>query len=209
MLLVFMGVQVKCLCSPAHLVARCNGRPNPGFGIDTCATMVVAGVFFVARLFPVFAMSAPDALQVVAYVGAASALFLRHHRLHKQILNGCSPIPPWARSVLWCLRWVFSKSVAKKDWVTRHPCSTCSLMHCSKHYYSGCRCCNSLCTQQWNERYGRTKKIHARYAYHILNCMPAIAGVPPFYGSSVKKKFCWLLIITTRLFIISHCSLRH
>src|SRR6185369_8445370 len=38
------------------------------------ATMVVAGVYLVARLFPVFAISAPDALHVVAYVGAISAL---------------------------------------------------------------------------------------------------------------------------------------
>lgn len=37
--------------------------------------MVVAGVFLVARLFPVFALSAPDALNVVAYIGAISALF--------------------------------------------------------------------------------------------------------------------------------------
>jgi len=39
------------------------------------ATMVVAGVYLVARMFPVYVFSAPAALEVVAYVGAFSSLF--------------------------------------------------------------------------------------------------------------------------------------
>jgi NADH-quinone oxidoreductase subunit L len=37
--------------------------------------MVVAGVYLVARMFPIYAFSAPFALDVVAYVGAFSSLF--------------------------------------------------------------------------------------------------------------------------------------
>jgi NADH-quinone oxidoreductase subunit L len=37
--------------------------------------MVVAGVYLVARMFPIYAITAPAALQVVAYVGAFSSLF--------------------------------------------------------------------------------------------------------------------------------------
>src|SRR6202000_1660310 len=38
------------------------------------ATRVVPGVYLVARLFPVFALSDPAALKVVTYIGAFSAL---------------------------------------------------------------------------------------------------------------------------------------
>ena len=37
--------------------------------------MVVAGVYLVARMFPIYALTAPVALDVVAYVGAFSSLF--------------------------------------------------------------------------------------------------------------------------------------
>src|SRR5678816_1753633 len=48
--------------------------PTPVSALIHAATMVVAGVFLVARLFPVFSMS-PPAMQIVSYTGMFSALF--------------------------------------------------------------------------------------------------------------------------------------
>ena len=48
--------------------------PTPVSALIHAATMVVAGVFLVARLFPVFSIDL-SALQIVTWVGAFSALF--------------------------------------------------------------------------------------------------------------------------------------
>ncbi|MBS1948215.1 MAG: NADH-quinone oxidoreductase subunit L [Bacteroidetes bacterium] len=76
MLLVFMGAAGKSAMFPLHIwLPDAMEGPTPVSALIHAATMVVAGVFLVARLFPVFALSAPEVLNVVAYIGAFSALF--------------------------------------------------------------------------------------------------------------------------------------
>ncbi len=76
LLLVFMGGAGKSAMFPLHIwLPDAMEGPTPVSALIHAATMVVAGVYLVARLFPVFALSCPGALEVVMYVGALSALF--------------------------------------------------------------------------------------------------------------------------------------
>ncbi|MEI9957778.1 MAG: proton-conducting transporter membrane subunit [Ferruginibacter sp.] len=109
--------------------------PTPVSALIHAATMVVAGVFLVARLFPVFAFDI-TALNVVAYVGAFSALFaaviactqtdikrvLAYSTMSQigfmMFALGCFKI--------WWRRWA---------WFIRHLCFICLPCHVLKHYY--------------------------------------------------------------------------
>ena len=76
LILVFIGGAGKSAMFPLHIwLPDAMEGPTPVSALIHAATMVVAGVYLVARLFPIFAVGAPDALTVVGYVGAFTALF--------------------------------------------------------------------------------------------------------------------------------------
>ncbi|MDR0941601.1 MAG: NADH-quinone oxidoreductase subunit L [Bacteroidales bacterium] len=76
LILIFMGGAGKSAMFPLHIwLPDAMEGPTPVSALIHAATMVVAGVFLVARLFPIYAIAAPDALTVVMWVGAFSSLF--------------------------------------------------------------------------------------------------------------------------------------
>ena len=77
LILIFMGGAGKSAMLPFHIwLPDAMEGPTPVSALIHAATMVVAGVYLVARLFPMFYFVDDGfALQVVAYVGAISSLF--------------------------------------------------------------------------------------------------------------------------------------
>ncbi|MBS1671238.1 MAG: NADH-quinone oxidoreductase subunit L [Bacteroidetes bacterium] len=75
LVLIFIGGTGKSAMLPLHIwLPDAMEGPTPVSALIHAATMVVAGVFLVAKLFAVFAINV-TALQLVAFVGIASALF--------------------------------------------------------------------------------------------------------------------------------------
>jgi len=76
MLLVFMGGAGKSAMFPLHIwLPDAMEGPTPVSALIHAATMVVAGVYLVARMFPIYAFHAPDALTFIAWVGGITSLF--------------------------------------------------------------------------------------------------------------------------------------
>ena len=75
MILVFMGAAGKSAMFPLHIwLPDAMEGPTPVSALIHAATMVVAGVYLVARLFPVFA-SVPGTLQIIAAIGLFTSAF--------------------------------------------------------------------------------------------------------------------------------------
>ena len=70
--LMFVGGAGKSAMFPLHDAME---GPTPVSALIHAATMVVAGVYLVARMFPLFVGYAPEVLHWTAYVGAFTALY--------------------------------------------------------------------------------------------------------------------------------------
>ena len=76
MALIFIGGAGKSAMFPLHIwLPDAMEGPTPVSALIHAATMVVAGVYLVARLFPVYYFETPEVLHGIAYVGAFTALF--------------------------------------------------------------------------------------------------------------------------------------
>jgi len=76
LILIFIGGAGKSAMFPLHIwLPDAMEGPTPVSALIHAATMVVAGVYLVARLFPLFSAVDAIALEIVAIVGGISSIF--------------------------------------------------------------------------------------------------------------------------------------
>lgn len=75
-ILIFMGAAAKSAQFPLHIwLPDAMEGPTPISALIHAATMVAAGVYLIARIFPILSIDGSMALQVVAWVGGITAIF--------------------------------------------------------------------------------------------------------------------------------------
>ncbi|MDD2799452.1 MAG: NADH-quinone oxidoreductase subunit L [Bacteroidales bacterium] len=189
LILVFIGGAGKSAMFPLHIwLPDAMEGPTPVSALIHAATMVVAGVFLVARLFPIFAISAPDALEVVAYVGAFTALFaavIATTQTDIKRVLAYSTISQIAYMM-------FSLGVA--GWGEGHNEGyTASIFHLFTHaffkallFLGAGAVIHAVHSNEMADMGGLRKKLPITHYTFLIACL-AIAGVPFFSGFYSKE----------------------
>jgi proton-translocating NADH-quinone oxidoreductase chain L len=75
-ILIFMGAAAKSAQFPLHIwLPDAMEGPTPISALIHAATMVAAGVYLVARVFPILSIDGSTALNLIAWVGGITAIF--------------------------------------------------------------------------------------------------------------------------------------
>jgi len=186
-ILIFMGAAGKSAMFPLHIwLPDAMEGPTPVSALIHAATMVVAGVYLVARLFPVFAV-AKDAVAVVLTVGTFTALFAAIIAITqfdiKRVL---------AYSTLSQLGYMML-ALGVASW--EHPLGyTASMFHLTTHacfkallFLGAGSVIHAVHTNDMREMGGLHSRLPITHITFLIACL-AIAGVPPFAGFFSKDE---------------------
>ncbi|MBF0351542.1 MAG: NADH-quinone oxidoreductase subunit L [SAR324 cluster bacterium] len=187
LVLLFIGAAGKSAMFPLHIwLPDAMEGPTPVSALIHAATMVVAGVYLVARLFPAFAMSG-SALILVAYVGAFTCLFAA--------VLGCVQDDIkriLAFSTLSQIGYMmFSLGVASME----HPLGyTASLFHLFTHaffkallFLGAGSVIHAVHTNNIHEMGGLDHKMPVTHFLFLIATL-AISGIPPLSGFFSKDE---------------------
>jgi proton-translocating NADH-quinone oxidoreductase chain L len=178
MILVFCGAVGKSAQFPLHVwLPDAMAGPTPVSALIHAATMVAAGVYLVARLFPIYAAAAgPQSLAVVGYVGAFTALFAATIALTQNDIKGVL-----AYSTISQLGYMFAGLAVA-------PTNAVGMFHLFTHaffkalLFLGSGSVIHAVANQDMRRMGGLARFMPITAFTFLIATLSISGIPPFSG---------------------------
>ncbi|MFI5163668.1 MAG: NADH-quinone oxidoreductase subunit L [Bacteroidia bacterium] len=187
--LIFMGGAGKSAMFPLHIwLPDAMEGPTPVSALIHAATMVVAGVFLVARLFPVYSQ-VPIALDVVAYVGIFSAFFAA--------IIACTQTDikrVLAYSTMSQIGYMMFSLGVSGYWGEHGLGYSASMFHLFTHamfkallFLGAGAVIHYVHSNEMSDMGGLRKKMPVTNAVFLIACL-AISGVPPFSGFFSKEE---------------------
>ena len=187
LLLVFIGGAGKSAMFPLHIwLPDAMEGPTPVSALIHAATMVVAGVYLVARLFPVFLIE-PIALQTIAYIGVFSALFAAVIACTQTDIKRVLAFSTISQIGFMMM------SLGVEGWSGGNTGFTASMFHLFTHaffkallFLGAGAVIHHVHSNEMNDMGGLRKNLPITHITFLLACI-AIAGIPPLSGFFSKE----------------------
>jgi NADH-quinone oxidoreductase subunit L len=189
LLLIFMGGAGKSAMFPLHIwLPDAMEGPTPVSALIHAATMVVAGVFLVARMFPVFSFHAPEALDAVAVIGAFTLLFAAIIACTQTDIKRILAFSTMSQIGYMML------ALGVSDYADQGLGFTASMFHLFTHaffkallFLGAGSIIHAIHTNDIREMGNLRKHQPVTHIVFLIACL-AIAGIPPFAGFFSKDE---------------------
>lgn len=193
--LMFIGGAGKSAMFPLHIwLPDAMEGPTPVSALIHAATMVVAGVFQIARLFPLWIEYAPGTLHIVAWVGAFTAFYAAAVACCQSDIKRVL-----AFSTISQIAFMMVSLGVCTEYTTghEHVCSLgymASMFHLFTHamfkalLFLGAGCIiHAVHSNEMSAMGGLRKYMPITHITFLIACL-AISGIPPFSGFFSKDE---------------------
>lgn len=179
--LMFIGGWGKSAMFPLHIwLPNAMEGPTPVSSIIHSATMVVAGVYLVARLFPFFS-ACDGTLEIVGAVGAFTALFAAVIACTQKDIKRILAYSTLSQLGYMMFGLGVSATAAASFHVFNHSFFKCMLFLVAGSLI------HQVSTNDLDMMGGLRKKMPWTYVAALIACL-SIAGIPPFSGFFSKDE---------------------
>lgn len=187
-LLLFIGAAGKSAMFPLHIwLPDAMEGPTPVSALIHAATMVVAGVYLIARFFPVFQMDV-TVLHIIAFIGSGTALFAA--------IIACTQTDikrVLAFSTISQIGYMMLSLGVDDNLTGIHLGYSAAMFHLFTHAFfkSLLFLCagviiHTVHTNNMHEMGGLRKQLPVTHISFLVACL-AISGIPPFSGFFSKE----------------------
>ena len=210
MALLFMGAAGKSAMFPLHIwLPDAMEGPTPVSALIHAATMVVAGVYLIARMFPLYYFAAPDVLTLITYVGAFTALFAAVIAITQTDIKRVL-----AFSTISQIAYMMVALGVSGMGGHAGEGYTASMFHLFTHaffkallFLGAGAVIHAVHSNEMEAMGGLRKYLPVTHITFLVACF-SIAGIPPFRAFSARTRFCRLPSGTTSSSSPCCCSWR-